>query len=818
MLTASLADVTYYETLGVSKQASTQEIRQAYKKLAIKYHPDKNPEASVQEMFLKITEAYETLKDPDKRHNYDVFGSYPSYTKTYDHRSQAEYNNLYYNGLYHDDPYVETLSSGSFYNFLQEGFHFINFYSPFCPPCQNLVDHWKKLAEVYKGIVKVGAVNCKYYNNFCYNSMRIGSYPTLLFYPNGRKGNYIVYQGERTIEALDQFMMSYLRNQMHVPVVTQIRSTDKPMAYVLGRNRIEKDSLTRIAYHLKGLVTVAIVEDDNLRSKLTTDEYTSVVFRFRKDSKDIESTDEKEVLKEIVAALPKVDLIDPEKFKKIRNQLRSGHKTPWAIYFSSKENDGKRLELHQMTVAHTDMHFGEIDCDEWMELCASLQIDAAHPGAGTPGWGVLKPGGAYQRVWGASDVALAARATHLHSLSHSHLQRILAGERHTCTRCPTRTCSGYSPEVSLSLSHPGAGTPGWGVLKPGGAYQRVWGASDVALAARATHLHSLSHSHLQRILAGGQSVSLAPASDSMAGLGRLEAGGRLPARVGRLRRRPRRQSDTPALAVPLAPAADTRRSACGAPPTSPSPPERHTCTRCPTRTCSGYSPEVSLSLSHPGAGTPGWSVLKPGGAYQRVWGASDVALAARATHLHSLSHSHLQRILAGERHTCTRCPTRTCSGYSPEVSLSLSHPGAGTPGWGVLKPGGAYQRVWGASDVALAARATHLHSLSHSHLQRILVGDTDTWVLSIVPYKLSWGHIEQPFTKASLHFIGQQDISFGIMVCSLQTEKVCRSLASDQPAIIVQRGRQRDYYQGAVSEAGIVEFIDLLRDSTGNCL
>ncbi|KAI5639925.1 dnaJ domain-containing protein [Phthorimaea operculella] len=522
-LTASLADVTYYEILGISKQASTQEIRQAYKRLAIKYHPDKNPEVSNQEMFLKITEAYETLKDPNKRHDYDRYGNYPSYTKTYDHRSQAEYNNLYYNGLYHDDPFVETLSSGSFYNFLQDnGFHFINFYSPFCPPCQNLVDHWKKLAEVYKGIVRVGAVNCKYYNNFCYNSMRIGSYPTLLFYPNGRKGNYIYYRGERTIEALDEFLMSYLRSQMHVPVITQLRNTDKPMAYVLGKNRIEKDSLTRIAYHLKGIVTVAIVEDDDLRSKLTKDDYTSVVFRFRKESKEIESSDEKEILKEIVAALPKVEMIDPEKFKKIRNQLRSGAKTPWAIYFSSKENDEKRLELHQLTVAYTNMHFGEIDCDEWMELCASLQIDAQHPGAGTPGWGVLKPGGAYQRVWGAADVALAARATSLHSLSHSHLQRILAG-------------------------------------------------------------------------------------------------------------------------------------------------------------------------------------------------------------------------------------------------------------------------------------------------------DTDTWVLSIVPYKLSWGHIEQPFTKASLHFVGQEDISFGIMVCSLQTEKVCRTLTSDQPAIIVQRGHQRHYYHGAVSEAGIVEFIDLLRDSAGKC-
>ncbi|KAI5639926.1 hypothetical protein NE865_07655 [Phthorimaea operculella] len=50
-------------------------------------------------------------------------------------------------------------------------------------------------------------------------------------------------------------------------------------------------------------------------------------------------------------------------------------------------------------------------------------------------------------------------------------------------------------------------------------------------------------------------------------------------------------------------------------------------------------------------------------------------------------------------------------------------------------------------------------------------------------------------------------------VCSLQTEKVCRTLTSDQPAIIVQRGTHRHYYHGAVSEAGIVEFIDLLRDS-----
>jgi molecular chaperone DnaJ len=67
---------TLYDTLGVKKNASADEIKKAYRKLAGKYHPDKNPgDASAEEKFKEVQNAYDTLADPDKRKQYDTFGS-----------------------------------------------------------------------------------------------------------------------------------------------------------------------------------------------------------------------------------------------------------------------------------------------------------------------------------------------------------------------------------------------------------------------------------------------------------------------------------------------------------------------------------------------------------------------------------------------------------------------------------------------------------------------------------------------------------------------------------------------------------------------
>ncbi len=71
-----MAQTDYYKALGIEKGASADDIKKAFRKLAVKYHPDRNPnDKSAEDKFKEINEAYAVLSDPKKKEQYDTFGS-----------------------------------------------------------------------------------------------------------------------------------------------------------------------------------------------------------------------------------------------------------------------------------------------------------------------------------------------------------------------------------------------------------------------------------------------------------------------------------------------------------------------------------------------------------------------------------------------------------------------------------------------------------------------------------------------------------------------------------------------------------------------
>ena len=70
-----MAEDDFYERLGVSRSSTQDDIKKAYRRLAKDYHPDRNPEASAEEKLKRVNEAYDVLSDPEKRSNYDRYGT-----------------------------------------------------------------------------------------------------------------------------------------------------------------------------------------------------------------------------------------------------------------------------------------------------------------------------------------------------------------------------------------------------------------------------------------------------------------------------------------------------------------------------------------------------------------------------------------------------------------------------------------------------------------------------------------------------------------------------------------------------------------------
>jgi len=104
----------YYQTLGVSRDAKPEEIRRAYRKLAQKYHPDRNKAEDAAEKFSQVNEAYEVLKDPEKRKLYDQLGE--NWKQGQDFRPPPGYEDMFRGGAH-----AGTGPGGTRYEFHSSG-------------------------------------------------------------------------------------------------------------------------------------------------------------------------------------------------------------------------------------------------------------------------------------------------------------------------------------------------------------------------------------------------------------------------------------------------------------------------------------------------------------------------------------------------------------------------------------------------------------------------------------------------------------------------------------------------------------------------
>lgn len=113
-----MASTDYYKALGVDKKASPEEIKKAFRKLAVKYHPDRNPnDKAAEDKFKEINEAYAVLSDPKKKQEYDTYGS-SGFHKQYSQEDifrGFDFSNVYKDmGAGGDDDIFSRLFGGGF--------------------------------------------------------------------------------------------------------------------------------------------------------------------------------------------------------------------------------------------------------------------------------------------------------------------------------------------------------------------------------------------------------------------------------------------------------------------------------------------------------------------------------------------------------------------------------------------------------------------------------------------------------------------------------------------------------------------------------
>uniref|UniRef100_A0A8C9DBJ1 DnaJ homolog subfamily C member 10 n=2 Tax=Panthera TaxID=9688 RepID=A0A8C9DBJ1_PANLE len=338
-------DQDFYSLLGVSKTASSREIRQAFKKLALKLHPDKNPNnPNAHSDFLKINRAYEVLKDEDLRKKYDKYGE----KGLADNQEGGQYESWnYYRydfGIYDDDPEIITLDRREFDAAVNSGeLWFVNFYSPGCSHCHDLAPTWRDFAKEVDGLLRIGAVNCGDDRMLC-RMKGVNSYPSLFMFRSGMAA--VKYHGDRSKESLVNFAMQHVRS-----TVTELWTGN----FV---NSIE----TAFAAGVGWLITFCSKGGDCLTSQ-TRLRLSGMLF--------LHSLDAKEIYLEIMHNLPDFELLSANTLED-----RLAHHR-WLLFFNfGKHENSNDPELKKLKTLLKSEHIqvGKFDCSSAPDICSNLYV------------------------------------------------------------------------------------------------------------------------------------------------------------------------------------------------------------------------------------------------------------------------------------------------------------------------------------------------------------------------------------------------------------------------------------------------------------
>jgi len=264
--------VALYKVLEVEQDATSAEIRKAYRKLSLRYHPDKNPgDQTASEKFRNVQEAYDKLSDEDARNIYARYGDQEFYNKyQYDQAQKAGKVKGQDGGFYKNSDVVVTLNAKNFKQ-TRTGPWFLKFYAPWCVHCQHAINDIKKAAILLDGEAKVGAVNCEANKRLC-QRLNINSYPTMQFRYLDEDLDFENYDGDHDAEKFYTFVMENKNSGLeHIDFMSfeddVIQSEDvwlvvfsagkwcPPCQYV-------KSAVRRASYRLKGIVNVGTVNCD----------------------------------------------------------------------------------------------------------------------------------------------------------------------------------------------------------------------------------------------------------------------------------------------------------------------------------------------------------------------------------------------------------------------------------------------------------------------------------------------------------------------------------------------------------------------------